>query len=343
MLKDSDLADTELLIGGAGWILKDGKPFRKNWSLYSEEFADTRHPRTAVAWNGDYLWFFTCDGRQLGRSAGMTFHEMAEFLADRLGATDAVNLDGGGSTTLSIGSHIVNHPSDGTESSAEGTPRKIANALLLIEEEKEFTVPFRDDFPPTGRSLPWDDKFSYNGVIPFSPPAPDGDGYVLELKDPSGGYDTVSFGHWADRDYTIEAEIYCQYRPKVKGFERYGIFARDNGGGDFLSSRRRKGNCYALFYESGTGRVRAVCVKDGKITEFQGEEPADFPATGWRNLRIECKGPRVQYFVDDERIAEATDETHKSGPCGIGYHEYFNSNAQMTATYADNFRVTPLD
>ncbi len=338
-----NLADAELAIGGAGWILKDGKPFQENWALYAEEFAHTRHPRTAVAWNKDYLWFFTCDGRQPDRSVGMTFREMADFLSDRLGATDAVNLDGGGSTTLTIGSRIVNSPCDGLESSPEGTPRKIADALLLVEEREEFTIPFRDDFAPGGRSLSWDDRFTYNGIVPFSPATPDGDGYVLEVKDPSGGYDTVSLGSPTDRDYAVEAEVFCRYRPDEKGFERYGIFARDNGGGDFLSSKGKKGNCYALFYDSGTGRICAARVTDGEIVDFSPNDSLNLPTTGWRKLRIECKGAKIKYLVDGGKVVKTEDETHKSGPCGIGYHEYFKSNALMTAAYAENFRVVPLD
>ena len=66
----------------------------------------------------------TVDGRQPGYSEGMTLTEFARlFLA--LGCTDAMNLDGGGSTTMVVRGKIVNSPSDGRE-------RKVGSALALF-------------------------------------------------------------------------------------------------------------------------------------------------------------------------------------------------------------------
>ncbi|MCB0006123.1 MAG: phosphodiester glycosidase family protein [Anaerolineales bacterium] len=58
-------------------------------------------PRTAVALDaaGTTLWLLTVDGRQPRYSEGVTLAELAAFLAER-GAADALNFDGGGSTTL---------------------------------------------------------------------------------------------------------------------------------------------------------------------------------------------------------------------------------------------------
>jgi exopolysaccharide biosynthesis protein len=58
------------------------------------------HPRTGIGiMKGGRLMLFTVDGREKGRSLGMTFHEMADAMI-HFGAQDAINLDGGGSTTL---------------------------------------------------------------------------------------------------------------------------------------------------------------------------------------------------------------------------------------------------
>ena len=46
--------------------------------------------------------FFTVDGRQPGRSEGLSVGEAARLLRDDYGVTDALSLDGGGSTTLAI-------------------------------------------------------------------------------------------------------------------------------------------------------------------------------------------------------------------------------------------------
>jgi exopolysaccharide biosynthesis protein len=59
----------------------------------------------------------------------MTFVEM-QALAHRLGLRSALNLDGGGSTTMVAGGRIVNHPSDPTG------PRPVSDALLVLPRKK---------------------------------------------------------------------------------------------------------------------------------------------------------------------------------------------------------------
>lgn len=76
------------------------------------DFYRGRHPRTIVGWTpaGEIL-LVTVDGRQPGRSTGMTLSEAARFMTG-LGASEAMNLDGGGSTTFVAKGHVVNTPSD---------------------------------------------------------------------------------------------------------------------------------------------------------------------------------------------------------------------------------------
>jgi exopolysaccharide biosynthesis protein len=97
-------------------------------------FTTTRHPRTAVgiADRGRRLLLVTVDGRQKPYSDGMTVRELANLML-ALGARDALNLDGGGSTTFvyadpdSAGAlRVANHPSD-----AAGE-RPVGNALALV-------------------------------------------------------------------------------------------------------------------------------------------------------------------------------------------------------------------
>ncbi|MFO7169128.1 MAG: phosphodiester glycosidase family protein [Chloroflexota bacterium] len=88
-------------------------------------------PRTAVGFSGDGATMFlvTVDGRQRS-STGMTLRELAELLLS-IGASDAMNLDGGGSTTLlarrpgEAGAELINRPSSGRE-------RPIPNGLGLF-------------------------------------------------------------------------------------------------------------------------------------------------------------------------------------------------------------------
>lgn len=82
------------------------------------------HPRTAIGVTADRkLILFTVDGRQKEHSLGMTTAEVAEVLLE-YGATDAVNLDGGGSTQLVLADprpRVVNKPSDGKERAVGGS------------------------------------------------------------------------------------------------------------------------------------------------------------------------------------------------------------------------------
>lgn len=85
-----------------------------------------RHPRTFFGWNATKLLFFVVEGRSK-RSRGMTYPEMAA-VAKRHGATDAVELDGGGSSTLWCDGRVLNRPSDGGQ-------RRVGNALILFERK----------------------------------------------------------------------------------------------------------------------------------------------------------------------------------------------------------------
>ena len=70
------------------------------------------------------IWLVTVDGRQPEQSVGMTLVEL-RALAHRLGLVNALNLDGGGSTTMWVQGQVVNRPSDPTG------PRKVSDALLV--------------------------------------------------------------------------------------------------------------------------------------------------------------------------------------------------------------------
>ncbi|UCF63582.1 MAG: phosphodiester glycosidase family protein [bacterium] len=86
------------------------------------------HPRTAAGFSANhrYLYLATVDGRVPGTYRGMSYRELADLMI-YLGADEAINLDGGGSSTMVIHGEIKNHPSDGSE-------RSVANALLTVSE-----------------------------------------------------------------------------------------------------------------------------------------------------------------------------------------------------------------
>jgi len=92
-----------------------------------------RAPRTAIGITADHrLFLVTVDGRQPHHSIGMTLWELAQFMV-QLGCQEAVNLDGGGSTTFVVRGRVVNRPSDGRE-------RPISNIIAVIENQATLTV-----------------------------------------------------------------------------------------------------------------------------------------------------------------------------------------------------------
>jgi hypothetical protein len=113
--------------GGAGLLIYRGLPLT-DWS--SEQlparFDTDRHPRTMIgASRNGTIWLVTVDGRNPALSLGMNFGELQK-LAQQLNLYYALNLDGGGSTTMVAGGKIVNHPSD-----PQGA-RAVSDALLVV-------------------------------------------------------------------------------------------------------------------------------------------------------------------------------------------------------------------
>ena len=120
----------EDITNGVPQLIKDGK-IDITWEQENatKSFVETRHPRTAVAKlkDGKFL-MITVDGRTES-SGGIGLQDLAEYLLS-LGATDAMNLDGGGSTTMFVDGKVVNHPSD-----KEGE-RKVSDAILVTPRTK---------------------------------------------------------------------------------------------------------------------------------------------------------------------------------------------------------------
>jgi len=121
-----DWSNIEMAVTGSAILVKDGK-IPSKFSYVSSD-TNGRHPRTAVgsSRSGKELLLVTVDGRQ-NSSIGMTLTELANLMIS-LGAYNALNLDGGGSTTMAVKEplksnvNIVNRPSD-------GSPRRISTAI----------------------------------------------------------------------------------------------------------------------------------------------------------------------------------------------------------------------
>lgn len=122
--------ELQTALGGRSWLVKDGV-------VNSEEVDEeiVRHPRTAIGIKENGTIFFNViDGRQPGFSEGLNLPMLARLML-KLGAVNALNVDGGGSSTFAVrvpGTEIfkmVNSTSDGEE-------RPTANSLLVISSAK---------------------------------------------------------------------------------------------------------------------------------------------------------------------------------------------------------------
>jgi hypothetical protein len=111
-------------IGGSPILLKEGHSTPRKCP-YSAYFC-RRHPRTGVGVKpSGRLVFVVVDGRRPGYSIGMRPYQFAR-LFKRLGATSALNLDGGGSTTMVVRDRVINRPTD------PGGERGVSSALVVL-------------------------------------------------------------------------------------------------------------------------------------------------------------------------------------------------------------------
>ena len=100
-------------------------------SLPVTQTDETINPRTAVGFTANKIvYFVVADGRSVNYSHGLTYAQLAEIMK-ALDAKEAINLDGGGSTTFVVNTTAVtvrNRPSD-------GTPRKVANGWAICVKQ----------------------------------------------------------------------------------------------------------------------------------------------------------------------------------------------------------------
>jgi hypothetical protein len=125
-------AGPSLVIGGWPRILRDGINVAADARTLEGTIsrnAEMKHPRTAVGFSRDSstLFLVAVDGRSHS-SVGVTLDELASLM-QRVGAWNAMNFDGGGSTTMVVNGALMNIPSD---SAGE---RAVGNALLVVKKK----------------------------------------------------------------------------------------------------------------------------------------------------------------------------------------------------------------
>lgn len=119
--------DIQFAISGMPRLIEN-KTISKEVDKWAD--AKSRHPRTAIGVKDGKIYMVTVDGRQEGFSDGMNLYELANFLISH-GVQDAINLDGGGSTTMvarkqgSEKVEMVNSPSD-------VSARIVSNSIQIV-------------------------------------------------------------------------------------------------------------------------------------------------------------------------------------------------------------------
>jgi exopolysaccharide biosynthesis protein len=116
----------DFIVGGTPLLIRHGERIGDyGVERIRSNFVEERHPRTAVGIRSDGSWVLVVvDGRNESLSVGMTLAELTDLMLS-LDCVDALNLDGGGSSTFYLYGQVVNHPSDLTGE------RPVSDAILI--------------------------------------------------------------------------------------------------------------------------------------------------------------------------------------------------------------------
>lgn len=173
-------ANNENWTGVANGLASEGSRLLTNGSV-NENLPNGAAPRTAIGVKADgTVLLYVLDGRQTGYSYGAKEKTLAQRLKE-LGCIDAINLDGGGSTTLAgiypgtDENSIINSPSD-------KSLRKVTNFIFLKNEEKATGIP----------------QYAY--IYPFSGKILSGSTISLDTKAVDENYYSVNV---SDKEYSV--------------------------------------------------------------------------------------------------------------------------------------------
>ncbi len=160
-----DYAGCTWVLGGYDILVDNGTVGSK---FHTDNGGNSKAPRTFIGFKADGTGFICCvDGRQSGYSLGITVDKEAE-LAKALGAEFALELDGGGSTTMIVRINdqltLRNRPSD-------GSMRRVSNAILLVEKEQASVTPPVDPKPTEPSTAPTEP--SVEPTVPTTIPTED--------------------------------------------------------------------------------------------------------------------------------------------------------------------------
>lgn len=133
-MTQKDWAEVPFIMGGAPLLISNSEPISDfSPERLRKQFINDRYARTAVGIlsNGHWVFVVAEENSFLDRP-GLTIHELVDMLHN-LGCVEALNLDGGGSSTMYLANKIINH-TEGDEDEDYGliTVRRVSDALLVI-------------------------------------------------------------------------------------------------------------------------------------------------------------------------------------------------------------------
>jgi Phosphodiester glycosidase len=132
-----DLVQAGPLLVASGAVVFEAGADREGFSAGSAQFDSDitrgRHPRAAFGVSESSLVAVACDGRRSNVDGGLSMSELAEVMA-WLGVESAINLDGGGSTTLVHRGHLLNRPYS-TQDQPAPASRRVVTALAFEPRE----------------------------------------------------------------------------------------------------------------------------------------------------------------------------------------------------------------
>jgi exopolysaccharide biosynthesis protein len=119
------------VVSGYNIVLKDNIVVEPDLTLYppsDHALLTGNEPRTSVGFSADkeYVYFTIVEGRRTGIAAGVSTFELGQVMK-YLGAANAINLDGGGSSCLMIDKETKNYCTDGSQ-------RAVCNGLAIIKK-----------------------------------------------------------------------------------------------------------------------------------------------------------------------------------------------------------------
>ena len=107
----------------------DREGFSADAAQFDSDITEGRYPRAALGVADEWLVAVACDGRRSNVDGGLSMLELAQVMVE-LGAESAINLDGGGSTTLVHRGHLLNRPYS-TQDQPAPASRKVVSALAF--------------------------------------------------------------------------------------------------------------------------------------------------------------------------------------------------------------------